>query len=133
MPDVAISGIQPNYAQRSADETELMCLGEPEMSPAQSGAPRFESTPGAEGAGSGGSEALVQRFSGSGAGGSPGSPGALSAPNDALACVPQALSAAGSCLRLPNVIATGSPGDIIAASLQCAAALEAFTECLIEP
>jgi hypothetical protein len=87
----------------------------------------FDGPVGAEGGDSAGSDALVRRFSGEGAGGAPATLGALSASEDT--CVPDDLKAMGSCgATVLAAMATGGLGAIFA-GLSCAGAALAVVNC----
>jgi hypothetical protein len=126
MPDLCIP--PPNQCTASGPEESdeaLQCLAQPSLPSTQPTA-EFGGTDGAEGGAATGAEELVRRFSDAGAGGAPGTPGALS-PED-RSCLKEDLRLLASCLPLLGGGATG-PLAIVYTGSSCASALLTELEC----
>lgn len=126
MPDLCIP--PPNQCAASgADDSDdaLMCLAPPSLPSTQPTA-EFGGTDGAEGGAATGADELVRRFTGDGAGGAPGTPGALTLQGGS--CLKEDFRIFSACAPLLSVV-TANAGNLVPVGLSCASALLAELEC----
>lgn len=127
MPDMTVPPPNQCFADgsASADEIPETSFGAPTSSVQPSA--DFGGTDGAEGARDSGSDALVRRFTNDGAGGAPGTPGALEPKEDS--CFAEDLKALGSCgSSVLTALITGGPGALFA-GLSCVGAALTVVNC----
>lgn len=120
MPEVRLESPQQCLADGSTAEDEAAASARPAPEPVAA----FGGTDGFEGGSNVGSEALVRRFEEAGAGGAPGTPGALSA--KVLSCPKEDLAALVACASVPRASGTLATGLAV---LACAASLIGAAEC----
>jgi hypothetical protein len=121
MPEVRLEPLNQCLVDGSSAAEEA--AASPPSAPEPTAA--FGGTDGAEGGSGTGSAALVQRFTGDGAGGAPGASGALSATS--LSCTRETLSAVGSCGGA--LLRARDPVALVFALAACAGSLLGLDEC----